>query len=77
MANGIGFALEHGYRALRRTTGLHTPPLLSRQAVHVLGHDQDFSNRKAREVLGWEPRIDYATGLQATLAWLQAEHLKD
>ena len=76
MANGIGFSLEHGYRLLRKTTRLNTQPLLSRQAVHVLGKDQDFSNRKAREMLGWEPRVDYATGLDATLAWLQAEHLK-
>jgi nucleoside-diphosphate-sugar epimerase len=61
---------------LRKATRLHTQPLLSRQAVQVLGKDQDFSNRKAREVLGWEPRIDYATGLDATLAWLHAEYLK-
>jgi len=76
MANGIGFSLEHGYRVLRKTTRLDTAPLLSRQAVHVLGRDQDFSTRKARALLGWEPRIDYAAGLQATLAWLQAEHLR-
>ena len=37
MANGIGFSLEHGYRALRRTTHMTVPPLLSRQAVQVLG----------------------------------------
>jgi nucleoside-diphosphate-sugar epimerase len=72
VAIGLGFALEHGYRLLRRTTGLSTPPLLSRQAVHVLGRDQDFSNRKARELLGWEPRVGYAAGLEATLAWLRA-----
>ncbi|MFZ0089863.1 MAG: aminotransferase class III-fold pyridoxal phosphate-dependent enzyme [Solirubrobacteraceae bacterium] len=77
MAHGIGFSLEHGYRLLRRTTRLHTPPLLSRQAVHVLGRNQDFSNRKARELLGWEPRVGYAAGLEATLAWLHADHLKD
>jgi acetylornithine/succinyldiaminopimelate/putrescine aminotransferase/nucleoside-diphosphate-sugar epimerase len=72
LANGIGFSLEHGYRFLRETTRLNAPPLLSRQAVHVLAKDQDFSNRKARDVLGWEPRVDYAAGLEATLAWLQA-----
>jgi nucleoside-diphosphate-sugar epimerase len=55
---------------LRRTTRLTAPPLLSRQAVHVMGIDQDFSNAKARELLGWEPRVDYATGLAATLEWL-------
>jgi nucleoside-diphosphate-sugar epimerase len=74
LANGIGFSLEHGYRALRRTTRLSAPALLSRQAVHVLGRNQDFSNRKAQELLGWEPRVDYETGLEATIAWLKAEH---
>lgn len=72
VASAIGFSLEHGYRALRRSTGASVPPLLSRQAVQVLGVDQDFSNRRAREALGWEPRVSYAAGLEATLAWLHA-----
>jgi ornithine--oxo-acid transaminase len=75
MANSVGFSLEHGYRLLRKTTGLNAPPLLSRQAAQVLGNNQDFSNRKAREMLGWEPHVDYATGLEATLAWLRTEPL--
>jgi nucleoside-diphosphate-sugar epimerase len=73
VANGLGFAFEHVYRLLRRATHLRTAPLLSRQAANVLGRDQDFSNRKARELLGWEPRVDYRSGLQATLAWLTGE----
>jgi ornithine--oxo-acid transaminase len=73
LAAGLGFSLEHGYRALRRTTRLTTRPLLSRQAVQVMGTDQSFSNRKARETLGWEPRVDYEAGLAATLDWLRAE----
>jgi polyketide synthase len=72
VANGIGYALEHGYRALRRATGLRTRPLLSRQAVQVMGRDQRFSARKARELLRWEPQVDYEQGLAATLAWLRA-----
>ena len=76
MANGIGFSLEHGYRLLRKTTGLNAPPLLSRQAVHVLGNNQDFSNRNAREMLGWEPRVGYSAGLETTLAWLRTEYRK-
>jgi nucleoside-diphosphate-sugar epimerase len=74
LANGIGFSLEHGYRLLRGATGLSTPPLLSRQAVQVLGKSQEFTNRKLRELLGWEPRVDYATGLAATLDWLRREY---
>ncbi len=75
LASGIGFSLEHGYRLLRRTTGLTAPPLLSRQAVQVLGRNQNFSNRKAREQLGWAPRVDYPSGLEATVTWLRAEYL--
>jgi nucleoside-diphosphate-sugar epimerase len=36
-----------------------------------MGRDQDFSNRKARELLGWEPRVDYESGLARTLSWLR------
>jgi nucleoside-diphosphate-sugar epimerase len=72
VANAIGFSLEHGYRVLRGATGLTTRPLLSRQAVYVMGRDQDFDNGPARAALGWEPRVGYAEGMQATLAWLNA-----
>jgi nucleoside-diphosphate-sugar epimerase len=65
--------MEQGYRLLRATTRVHTEPLLSRQAVDVMGRDQDFSNAKIRRVLGWEPRVDYQAGLQATLDWLASE----
>ena len=71
VAHGLGFALEHGYRTLRRATGVTVPALLSRQAVHVLGVDQDFSAARARELLGWTPRVGYEAGLEATLAWLR------
>ncbi len=71
VANGLAFSLEHAYRFLRRTVRLKTPPLLSRQAVQVLGRPQDFSNQKAKRVLGWEPRVGYAAGRDATLAWLK------
>lgn len=72
----VGLALEEGYRLLRSATGLTIPALLSRQAVQVLGKGQDFSNRKARETLGWNPRVSYDDGLRATLAWLQDDHLR-
>lgn len=72
VAHALAHGLEGGYRVLRRATGLTTAPLLSRQAVHVLGTDQRFSNRRLRERLGWEPRVGYAAGLEATLGWLRA-----
>jgi nucleoside-diphosphate-sugar epimerase len=75
MAAGIGLLLEHGYRALHRAFGLRTGALLSRQAVQVLGRNQDFSNAKLREMLDWEPRVDYASGLRETVVWLRSEYL--
>jgi nucleoside-diphosphate-sugar epimerase len=75
IAYPVALSLEHGYRLLRGIAGLRTDPLLSRQAVHVLGRNQAFSNRKAREELGWEPRVSYAVGLEATLAWLRGDYL--
>jgi hypothetical protein len=57
VANAIGLSVEVGYRLLREITRLQTSPLLSRQAVHVLGTNQDFSTRKVQEVLGWKPRV--------------------
>jgi nucleoside-diphosphate-sugar epimerase len=74
IAHALGFTLEHGYRALRTASGLTMPPLLSRQAVQIMGSDQDFSTRKARELLAWEPRVGYEAGLRATIEWLTAEH---
>ncbi|MET0390268.1 MAG: NAD-dependent epimerase/dehydratase family protein, partial [Polyangiales bacterium] len=71
LANALGVSLETGYRQARRLTHLQLAPLLSRQAVQVLGKNQDFSTHKARSVLGWSPRVDYASGLQATVAWLK------
>jgi nucleoside-diphosphate-sugar epimerase len=71
LAYGVGLALEQGYRLARRASGVGTRPLLSLQAVQVLGRDQRFSNRKAKALLGWEPRVGYADGLAATLEWLQ------
>ncbi len=75
VARGLGTGLEQGYRLLRRTTRLSAPALLSRQAVDIMGVDQSFSNRKAREVLGWEPRVGYAAAMQTTVTWLRDEYL--
>jgi len=71
LASAVGFSLEYGYRLLRSCTGLRTSPLLSRQAVQVLGVDQAFSTDAAHQVLGWEPRVGYEPALAATIAWLE------
>ncbi len=72
VAQALGAGLEHGYRLLRRTTGLRTRPLLSRQAVHVLGAEQRFATDRIRRLLEWSPQVGYVDGLAATLEWLRS-----
>jgi nucleoside-diphosphate-sugar epimerase len=75
VAHRLGLALEQSYRLLRTAAGLRTPPLLSRQAVDVMGRDQSFSNARIRQRLGWEPRVGYERGLRSTLDWLVASEV--
>jgi nucleoside-diphosphate-sugar epimerase len=70
VAHGVGSVMERSYRVVRSATGLYSPPLLSRQAVDVMGRDQRFANSRIREQLGWEPRVGYEMGLRRTLDWL-------
>jgi nucleoside-diphosphate-sugar epimerase len=46
---------------------------LNRSAVKALRSRNSFSNQKARRLLGWEPKIDLAQGMQLIEAWLRAE----
>ena len=75
VANGVGFALEHGYRALRRATRHDVAAAALTPGGARDGPRPGLQCRKAREVLGWEPRVSYEDGLEKTLAWLQDEHL--
>lgn len=46
---------------------------LNRSAVQTLRSRNSFSNQKARRLLGWEPKIDLAQGMQLTEDWLRTE----
>lgn len=46
---------------------------LNRAAVRALHSNNSFSNQKARTLLGWEPKVNFAEGMQRTEAWLRAE----
>jgi len=53
----------------RRTEG-HLPPVLTPYKVASLWRPQRFSNRVAKEVLGWTPRVPMAEALDRTFAAL-------
>ena len=59
--------VNHWYS--RRTEG-HLPPVLTPYKVASLWRPQRYSNRLAKEVLGWTPRVSMAEALDRTLAAL-------
>ena len=50
------------------------PPLYPRR-LDFYRHDEDFSNRRAREVLGWTPKHSLPEGLAKTAAGYRAQGL--
>lgn len=46
---------------------------LNRKAVSALRSSNSFSNQKARQVLGWTPRVNLDEGMNLTEAWLRQE----
>lgn len=52
-------------------------PLLTTYTVKNLGSRFNFSIKKARDELNWEPEITYAEGMARTLAWLKTLEIKD
>jgi nucleoside-diphosphate-sugar epimerase len=52
-----------------RTIRIRRPPHLTRYAVGLIGRSTRFSIAKAREQLGWQPRVGIREGLQHTLDW--------
>lgn len=48
-------------------------PHLNRRTVASLRSTNSFSNRKARRMLGWEPKVSLEEGMRRTRAWLREE----
>lgn len=51
-----------------------TPPLLTRARLKFMALNLDFSIEKAKNILGYQPRVDFQQGIRETLDWA-AKHL--
>jgi NAD dependent epimerase/dehydratase len=68
---GIGDLARRILAIVGRSVRLETDDTRKRPAKsEVLRLNGD--NRRAREILGWQPRVDLDTGLRATVEWLRA-----
>jgi nucleoside-diphosphate-sugar epimerase len=69
----LAVAAGAAQEAAARVTG--RPPAFTRNAVTFVTRRAVYSNRRAREVLGWEPQVDLAEGMRRTEEWFRAEGL--
>jgi nucleoside-diphosphate-sugar epimerase len=49
------------------------PPRASRSSIMFLSRRAAFPNARARELLGWEPRVALAEGMRRTEAWFREQ----
>jgi nucleoside-diphosphate-sugar epimerase len=65
LAHAGGFLSE----AIGRAIFLKRPPRFTRYAVSLVGRPTHFSSVRAREHLGWLPRVELREGLRRTIDW--------
>jgi nucleoside-diphosphate-sugar epimerase len=58
--------------SVARAVGAKTSPPLNRSRLRFLYYNQRYSIEKARQELGYEPRVSYREGLPLALDWIQA-----
>lgn len=66
-AYGLGWILEQ-WGGLRKSS---RRPLLTRMSVELLGTSQNFPADRAREELGWTPKISFEEGLRKMEEWIK------
>jgi 2-alkyl-3-oxoalkanoate reductase len=63
LAIAVGWVAETAARIRRR------PPNVSREAITFISRRAVFPNTRAREELGWEPRVSLEEGMRRTEEW--------
>jgi nucleoside-diphosphate-sugar epimerase len=70
-AYGGGFLSEVIGRLIR----MRRPPHLTRYAVSLIGRSTYFSIAKARQQLGWQPRVSIREGIRRSVEWYYNDYL--
>jgi len=65
LAHRFAFVQECFARLLRRSK----PPAVTRRALYLIGRAPHYSVAKAREQLGWQPRVPIQEGVRQSLEW--------
>jgi nucleoside-diphosphate-sugar epimerase len=67
LAVAAGAAQEATARVTRR------PPAFTRNAITFVSRKAVYSNGRARELLGWEPRVTLEEGMRRTETWFREQ----
>lgn len=54
---------------------LHREAFVSKNKIDFLALDHSTSNRKAKQLLGFQPQYDFQRGFRKTMEWCEKEHL--
>lgn len=66
---GVARVLASAMETTWRLLGKDSAPLLNGARIKFLGLNLDFSIDKARKQLGYEPQVNFETGMQAAIGW--------
>jgi 2-alkyl-3-oxoalkanoate reductase len=69
MPFGLAYAAGFMAEVIGRAISLKRPPHITRYAVGLIGRPTRFSIARAREQLGWQPRVGAREGLRRALEW--------
>lgn len=64
-------AVAAGSELVARLTG--RPPAVTREAIRYISRRAVYPNDRARELLGWEPRVGFEEGMARSEAWLRGQ----
>lgn len=71
VARGLAWLMEGSWRLLGKTEA----PLLSGARIKFLGLNLDYCIDKARREFGYDPTVDFTTGMKQTINWFRQQQI--
>jgi nucleoside-diphosphate-sugar epimerase len=75
ISSNFALSLAHVMEKIYSSFNIHSRPLLTRHAVHILYRDQNFPIKKAQRDFGFQSKIDFSQGMEQTIKWLKSQSL--
>lgn len=70
----VAKAIAHVSEISAHLIGKKDPPEMTRYGVYIITNKGTFDSTRAREELGWQPRVGFEEGLARTIEWYKTEY---